>query len=69
MSHLLCGWPFILVIIGGAIGGALGGLAYAINVAIYKSDLPGFLKIGLNLIVGFMAIGTWIVIAVAITQK
>ena len=40
LAHVVCGWPLLLVIIGGAVGGGLGGLAYGINVAIYKSRLP-----------------------------
>ncbi len=39
-AHVLCGWPLLLVLIGGAIGGGLGGAAYAINIGIYKSSLP-----------------------------
>ena len=39
MAHAMCGWPLILVAIGGLIGGALGAAAYAINLAIYKSGI------------------------------
>jgi tetrahydromethanopterin S-methyltransferase subunit D len=63
MAHILCGWPLILVFIGGAIGGALGGVAYAVNVSIYKSKMPAALKFVLNPLVGIMAIGIWYVIA------
>ena len=66
IAHILCGWPLILVIFGGAIGGALGGVAYAINVSIYKSKLPGVLKFVLNPLVGIMAIGIWYMISVMI---
>jgi hypothetical protein len=68
LEHVLCGWPLILVFFGGAIGGALGGIAYAINVAIYRANMPGPLKIVLNPVVGFLAIGLWLAIAVAITR-
>ena len=67
-AHVMCGWPLLLVAIGGAIGGALGGVAYGINVAIYKSKLPVAAKVLLNLLTGFVAIGLWAAIAVAISD-
>ena len=66
--HVLCGWPLLLVAIGGAIGGGLGGLAYAINLAIYKAQLPVALKVILNVVVGITAIGIWFAIALAINS-
>ncbi|MBT3199308.1 MAG: hypothetical protein HN350_05280 [Phycisphaerales bacterium] len=63
---LACGWPFVLVAFGGAIGGGLGGLAFGVNVATYKSSLPGILKPFLNILTGAAAIGLWYVIAKAI---
>lgn len=68
MVHVLCGWPLILVLFGGAIGGALGGVAYATNLAIYKSNMPSVVKIILNPIIGLAAIGLWFVIAMAIRR-
>ncbi len=65
-AHLLCGWPLLLVAIGGAIGGGLGGLAYGINVKIYKSELPTAAKIVLNPVVGLTAIALWLVIVTLI---
>jgi hypothetical protein len=62
-AHLMCGWPLILVFLGGAIGGGLGGAAYGVNMAIYKSNLPTAAKIALNLITGTAAIILWIMIA------
>ena len=56
-AHVMCGWPLLLVAIGGAIGGGLGGAAYGINIAIYKSKLPVAAKILLNLVTGAAAIG------------
>ena len=66
IAHVLSGWPLILVIIGGVIGGALGAGAYGINLAIYKSKMPGVLKVMLNFGVGFTAIAIWLLIAWAI---
>jgi len=65
-AHVMCGWPLLLVAIGGAIGGGLGGAAYGINVAIYKSKLPVAAKILLNLLTGAAAISIWAAIAAAI---
>jgi hypothetical protein len=67
-AHILCGWPLVLVIFGGAIGGGLGGLAYVVNIAIYKASMPAIFKIVLNLSVGFAAIGIWYAIATAIIR-
>jgi hypothetical protein len=69
MAHVMCGWPLILVAVGGLIGGALGGLAYAINLAAYKSRIPAIFKLVINLGVGFAAIAVWLLIAVAIRPK
>ena len=66
VAHIMCGWPLLLVFIGGAIGGGLGGAAYGINVAIYKSKLHVAAKVILNLITGLAAIGIWAAIAAAI---
>jgi hypothetical protein len=66
VAHVMCGWPLLLVAIGGAIGGGLGGAAYGANLAIYKSKLPVAAKVVLNLVAGFAAIGIWAAIAVAI---
>jgi hypothetical protein len=65
-AHVLCGWPLVLVAIGGAIGGGLGGVAYAINVGIYKSRLPRPAKVILNILTGLAAFGIWFAIAMAI---
>ena len=63
----MCGWPLILVFFGGAIGGALGGLAYGANLAIYKSGIPGPLKVILNPLIGVLAIALWYLIALWLT--
>ncbi len=66
LAHVMCGWPLILVGIGGAVGGGLGGAAYGINVAIYKSSLPAVAKVALNILTGIAAFVLWLGIAVAI---
>lgn len=65
-AHFLCGWPLLLVAIGGAIGGALGGVAYALNMAIYKSNLNGIAKALLIMAIGMSAFGGWLMIGIAI---
>jgi hypothetical protein len=67
-AHAMCGWPLALVAVGGAIGGGLGGVAYVVNLAIYKSQLPVPVKILLNVLSGLAAIGLWLV-AVAAIQR
>lgn len=62
-AHLICGWPLVLVALGGAIGGGLGGAAYAVNLAVYKSEMPTLAKVLLNILIGGTAIVGWIVAA------
>ena len=64
--HLMCGWPLVLIAIGGAIGGGLGGAAYGINLQVYKSKMPIAVKVILNLVVGTVAIAIWAALAMAI---
>lgn len=66
--HLICGWPLALVVVGGVIGGVLGGVAYAANLAIYKSRMSERAKIALNVLVGASAIAIWAIIAVLIQK-
>ncbi|MBI1249576.1 hypothetical protein GC197_17265 [bacterium] len=65
-AHILCGWPLLLVAIGGAIGGGLGGLAYGVSISLFKTSLPMPLKIILPIGIGMLAVGLWVVIAVAL---
>lgn len=65
-AHLMCAWPLVLVVIGGAIGGGLGGVAYGVNIAIYKSRMPVAAKVLLNLIAGAAAFIIWAVIAATV---
>jgi hypothetical protein len=65
-AHIMCGWPLLLVAVGGLIGGALGGGAYALNIAIHKSNMPVPAKIVLNIVTGVVAILIWFVLAVAL---
>ncbi|EPF93350.1 hypothetical protein GCM10025882_23060 [Acinetobacter gyllenbergii] len=60
--YVMCGWPLILVLIGGAVGGGLGGIAYLLNLKLYNSNLSNIVKIILNILVGSTAIFLWSVI-------
>jgi hypothetical protein len=68
LAHVLCGWPILLLFIGGAIGGALGGLAYGINIAIYRARIPILFKYILIPLVGFSAFGIWLIAGILITS-
>ena len=68
-AHLMCGWPLVLMFVGGAVGGGLGGAAYGINTAIYKSNFPTAAKIALNAMTGLAAIGIWLAIAITISSR
>jgi hypothetical protein len=68
-AHVVCGWPLVMVVFGGAIGGGLGGAAYAGGIAIWKSRLPLAAKIVLVPLIGVAAIGLWAVIASALLAK
>jgi hypothetical protein len=69
LTHVLCGWPLVLIFFGGLTGGALGGLAYVLNLMIYNNPKfsPG-LKIVLNLVVGMSAIGLWSTVAASLKK-
>ncbi|MGE0267071.1 MAG: hypothetical protein AB7S78_01265 [Candidatus Omnitrophota bacterium] len=67
--YFMCGWPLILVFVGGAIGGGLGGAAFGINFYIYQSKLPVIAKIILNLLVGLCAIVIWVIAATLIQSR
>ena len=60
-AYIICGWPLVLVIIGGAIGGLLGGAAFGINLKIYKSSLPIAAKIIFNILTGAAAYILWVI--------
>ena len=67
-GHMLCGWPMILVFLGGFIGGAMGGLAYGINLTVYKSQLPQPVKFILIMVIGGVAIVAYFVISLMALQ-
>ena len=69
VAHVFCGWPIILIIIGGAIGGGLGAVAYFINLAIYKSRLHTPIKIMLNVLAGLSAFGIWLTVTYGIQNE
>lgn len=68
-AYLMCGWPLVLIFVGGALGGGLGGAAFGINMALYKSKLPVAVKVILNILTGLAAIILWLVIGTYLHAK
>nr|WP_174507476.1 hypothetical protein [Acinetobacter sp. Marseille-Q1620] len=66
--YFMCGWPLLLVFIGGAIGGFCAALAFSINLKIYKSELLNPLKIILNVLTGFITVLVWFIVATSLGQ-
>ncbi len=63
---IACGWPILLVAVGGLVGGLLGGIAFATNMGLYRSKLPRWSLWLLNPAVGLTAIVLWFLIAILI---
>ena len=61
--HVICGWPLVLVFMGGAIGGGLGGAAYGLNHYIYGKTKSVPITLVASLISGACAFVLWLVIA------
>lgn len=66
LVHVVCGWPLILVAVGGAIGGGLGGVAYGLAITFYKRtrSLPQTLAV--SVVLGAAAVLGWYLIVRAI---
>ncbi len=64
-AYLICGWPLLLILIGGAVGGGLAGVAFALNLAIYRGKLHPALKAALIVCSGLAAIFLWLAIGIA----
>lgn len=64
VAHMLCAWQFVFLFLGGLVGGGLGGIAYAINVAIYKTRLPTPAKIISIIAVGIGAMIAYFIVIV-----
>ena len=63
---MACGWPIVIVVMGGLIGGLLGGAACGVNMALYKSKLPRWSLWILNPLVGVTAFVLYLVLALAL---
>ncbi|HKK14369.1 MAG TPA: hypothetical protein VKA14_06870 [Gammaproteobacteria bacterium] len=64
----LCGWPMLLVFIGGALGGLMGGAATAANFSVYNAEMGRPAKVVLNLAIGAAAIAVWFAGATAVNN-
>jgi hypothetical protein len=64
LVHAVCGWPFLLAAVGGAVGALVGAAAYLVSMSAYKRGvrMPGLLAISIP--VGVVAVGLWIGISV-----
>ncbi len=51
-SHLISGWPLLLIAVGGLIGGACGGLAYGASVSVIKKKGVSALSYSLSVLIG-----------------
>lgn len=65
LAVLVC-LPFLLVGVGGLIGGLLGATAVALNAAIARTSLRAAIKVSGVLVVGGVATGIYIAIALAV---
>lgn len=61
-------FPFILVVLGGAIGGGLGAIAASINAQIFQSQQTTVFKYILSALVSIMAFVIWLLIVVLVNQ-
>ena len=66
LEQIICAWPLVLVVIGGAIGGAFGGAAWVINTRIMASSMAPPMRYGLIVLTGLAAGALWYVAAGAI---
>lgn len=62
-EHLACGWPLLLVFIGGALGGLCGGAAYAVNAKVFSKDISITKKYAYVILVG---VGAFLVYFIAV---
>ena len=67
LQQVVCAWPFVLVIVGGAIGGLCGGVAWAANTKIMSSTLAAPVRYGLCAVTGLVAAVVWFLAAQALT--
>ncbi len=57
--HVICGWPLVLVLIGGAIGGGLGGGAYGASLSVYQKTRSLLWTALGSVLAGGAAVGIW----------
>lgn len=64
--HVICGWPLVLMLFGGAIGGGLGGAAYGLSVTIYSKTRSLIWTSLTSIMLGVLAFVLWYLIASAL---
>ncbi|MEN3158700.1 hypothetical protein ABC502_09985 [Alkalimonas sp. NCh-2] len=67
-EHLACGWPLILIFIGGALGGLCGGAAYAVNAKVFGRDISNTKKYVYAILIGVSAFLTYFVAVVILAM-
>ena len=65
-EQIVCGWPIVLVFIGGAIGGLCGGAAWVINRQIMLSQRAAWLRYLLVILVGLGAFAAYFIMIVVL---
>ncbi len=61
IDNIICAWPLVMVVLGGAIGGACGALGWMINRKIMTRENIGWLKYPGALIGGLVAVGLYFI--------
>lgn len=59
VEQAFCGWPLVLIFIGGAIGGLCGGAAWALNTRIMSGPQSAAVRYLLVVLTGFGAFALW----------
>lgn len=58
-----CGWPIVLMFMGGFLGALLGGGAFVTNARIFREDINGVLKYFVTAVVSIVAVVLFVLIA------
>ena len=62
VEQIVCGWPLLLLFVGGAIGGLCGGAAYGFNTQVFKSNRSDTAKYFKSFLIGIGACVAYVII-------
>jgi hypothetical protein len=65
-SHVISGWPLVMVIIGGLIGGACGGLAYGASMSLIKKKGISATSYILSTVIGIGCVALYFVVIIGL---